>query len=103
VGSWGGSGGDGGGDNDEETVMAGKWLDRWNDAWLPFQTWDPFPPESIVQIKNAYGDSSITQAKDAWWGYQEEMGRCGEEVITKARRLDRPHPPRAEWRIRKDR
>ena len=65
------------------------WLLR-NDARMPFQEWRPFPPEAIVQVKNAWGDSRIGPASSFWWGYEQEMGAIGEGVIYAARRLDRP-------------
>lgn len=71
--------------------MTAEWKSR-RDAGMPFQTWKPFPPEAIVQIKNAFGDSRIGPAKSFWWGYEEELGGVGEGVITAARRLDREKP-----------
>lgn len=44
------------------------WVSRINAAF-PFQTWRPFPPEAIVQIKNCFGDSRIGPADTFWWGY----------------------------------
>jgi len=67
-----------------------KWLRRQHDAAMPFQTWRPFPPEAIVQIANAFGDTKVGQVKDFWWGYEEELGGVGEGVIVAARRLDKP-------------
>lgn len=64
------------------------WVSRINAAF-PFQTWRPFPPEAIVQIKNCFGDSRIGPASSFWWGYEEELGCIGEGVIVKARRLDK--------------
>lgn len=68
----------------------GPWLRR-SEAFMPYQTWLPFPPEAIVQIKNCHGDSNIGQAKDFWWGF--ERGN-DEGVITIARRLDQPKESR---------
>ncbi len=59
------------------------------DAEFPYQTWKPFPDEAIVQVKNAYGESRIAQAKDLWWGYETECTQTGESVIMLARRLDK--------------
>jgi hypothetical protein len=64
-------------------------LQRRFDAPRPYQNWDAFPSHAIVQVWNVHGESKIAQAKDLWWGYDEEMGGAGEGVITKARRLDR--------------
>lgn len=57
------------------------------DAKMPFQDWNPFPPEAIVQVKNYNGDSKIAQAKDLWWGYTAGIDAY-ESVIVLARRLD---------------
>lgn len=67
----------------------GGWLLR-RDAGMPYQEWRPFPPEAVVQVKNAHGESRIGPASSFWWGYEEELGVIGEGVICKARRLDRP-------------
>ena len=66
------------------------WLIRFNDAPMPYQTWTAFPPEAIVQVKNAHGDDRIGLAGQYWWGYEVEGSEIGEGVITRARRLDRP-------------
>lgn len=63
---------------------------RRRDSFMPYQEWNAFPPEAIVLVKNAYGDSRIDQAKNLWWGHEEEFGKVGEGVILLARRLDRP-------------
>lgn len=60
------------------------------DSSMPYQTWRAFPPEAIVLVKNAYGDSRIGLAGDMWWGYENDGGCISEGVITKAKRLDRP-------------
>lgn len=57
---------------------------------MPYQDSCPFPPDAIVQIKNAYEDSRIGPAKSFWWGYERECGEIGEGVIITARRLDKP-------------
>lgn len=67
-----------------------EWLNRRDHASMPFQAWEPFPPDAIVQIKNVYGQSSIGPATAFWWGYEQEMGEIGDGVIIQARRLDRP-------------
>jgi hypothetical protein len=59
-------------------------LERRNSAW-PYQYWNQFPPEAIVQVKNVHGDSAIGLAKDFWWGFDSDS----EATIVKARRLDR--------------
>jgi hypothetical protein len=64
-------------------------LERRRHAPMPFQTWMPFPDHAIVQVWNVYGEGKIAQAKDLWWGYEQEMGRTGEGVITRVRRLDK--------------
>ena len=65
--------------------MASEWQLRL-DALYPYNTWLPFPPEAIVQIKNVYGESRIGRSITFWWGYE---GGNYEGVIVKARRLDR--------------
>lgn len=60
------------------------------DSSMPYQTWRAFPPEAVVQIWNAYGDTRIGPASSFWWGYEQECGSIGEGVIIRARRLDRP-------------
>ena len=66
-----------------------KFLQRFIDAPLPYQEWRPFPDNAVVQIKGISGDSKIGVVKDFWWGYEEELGSIGEDVIIKARRLDK--------------
>jgi len=63
-----------------------EWTYRWRDAPMPYQTWAPFPPDTIVQIANKYGDDKIGPASTFWWGWDRDNP---EGVITKARRLDR--------------
>lgn len=63
---------------------------RWRDAAMPYQNWQPFPSEAIVLVKNKFGDRTIAQAKDLWWGYEQDLGCTSEGVIIEARRLDRP-------------
>jgi hypothetical protein len=73
--------------------MGSKWLNRRDDASLPFQTWDAFPPEAIVQVRSAYYPDipdAIGPARNFWWGYEEDLSEIGEGVIVKARRLDKP-------------
>jgi hypothetical protein len=60
------------------------------DSSLPYQTWNAFPPEAIVLVYNAYGDGTIDQAKNLWWGFEREFGKISEGVIVKAKRLDKP-------------
>jgi hypothetical protein len=67
--------------------MATDWTNRWRDAPMPYQTWNPFPQHAIVQVANIDGDDRIGPASSFWWGW-EANNREG--VITKARRLDRP-------------
>ena len=50
-------------------------------------TWNVFPDEAIVQVKNIYGDSSIGPSNTFWWGYERDNP---EGTIVKARRLDKP-------------
>lgn len=59
-------------------------------AFMPYQEWNPYPPEAIVLVENSYEDKRIGLAKDFWWGYEEDMGSVADGVIIKARRLDRP-------------
>ena len=66
---------------------------RRRNSSLPCQEWRAFPEGAIVQVKNSYGDGRIGLASDFWWGYEMELGRIGEGVITQARRLDRPKAP----------
>ncbi len=66
-----------------------RWLNRLDHTW-PYQDRSPYPPEAIVQIENAYGDSRIGPAGTFWWGYERELGEVGEGVIIRSRRLDRP-------------
>lgn len=66
------------------------WKHRHYDAPMPYQTWNAFPLDAIVQIKNRHGDTSIGRAGEFWWGYETECGETGEGVIVAARRLDRP-------------
>lgn len=68
-----------------EPLMASEWRYRKFSAF-PYQTWLPFPPEAIVQVKNMYGESRIGRSITFWWGYEPWNL---ERVITKARRLDR--------------
>jgi len=63
-------------------------LERRNSSF-PFQTWNAFPLEAVVLVKNAYGESKVDLAKNLWWGYEQEMGSVSEGVIVKAKRLDR--------------
>jgi hypothetical protein len=67
----------------------GEWMKR-SESGMPFQDWCPFPPDAIVQIRNAFCDTRIGPAKSFWWGYETEFGEISEGVIVKARRLDRP-------------
>jgi hypothetical protein len=69
-----------------------KYLLR-RDSSMPYQNWNAFPSEAIVQVKNAYGDNRIAVSKDLWWGYESECGEIDEGVIIAARRLDKPNPP----------
>lgn len=69
--------------------MTSNWQHRC-DSSFPYQTWEPFPPEAIVLIKNAYGDSRIGPAKRFWWGYETDFGTIAEGVIVQAKRLDKP-------------
>lgn len=62
------------------------WINR-SDFPMPYQNVSPFPKNAIVQVKNTYGESLISVAKDLWWGY-ETFNEEG--TITIARRLDRP-------------
>jgi len=74
------------------------WLCR-KDAPMPFQNWSPFPPDAIVQVRSAFHpevSDNIGPAKSFWWGYEQELGRIGEGVIWKARRLDKPVRAKAE-------
>lgn len=64
----------------------GPWIYR-RDSAFPYQWWNAFPPEAVVQVKNCYGESNIGPASSYWWGYERDNA---EGVITKARRLDRP-------------
>jgi hypothetical protein len=59
---------------------------RWEVAPMPYQVWEPFPEEAIVQVKNAFGESKIAIAKKLWWGWEPNNH---EGVISQARRLDR--------------
>ena len=68
--------------------MATPWINR-RDFPMPYQESCPFPPNAIVQIKNAYGDSRVGPSYTFWWGYERECGNIGEGVIFAARRLDR--------------
>ncbi len=75
-----------------------EWIER-RDSSMPFQNWDAFPPEAIVQARSAfYPDvaDTIGLAKDLWWGYEQEFGEIAEGVIYKARRLDRPRRDKFE-------
>ena len=56
-------------------------LYRWRDAWMPYQRWEPFPPQAIVQVKNCCGEGRISVAGDLWWDNPDG-------VITHAGRLD---------------
>lgn len=67
-----------------------EWKNRFQDAFMPYQEWQPFPSEAIVQVRNSYGDSRIGPASSFWWGFEMELGQIGEGVIMKARRLDKP-------------
>ena len=67
-----------------------KFLRRFRDASYPYGGWHPFPPNAVVQVKNAYGETRIGLSKEFWWGYKRELDRLDEAVITRARRLDRP-------------
>jgi hypothetical protein len=58
---------------------------------MPYQTWDAFPPEAIVQVKNRMGDSRIGPASSFWWGYERSNP---EGVIVYARRIDTPKDAR---------
>lgn len=57
---------------------------------FPYQKWEEFPPEAIVLVYNAYGDSKIDYVKNLWWGYENESGQIDEGVIVRAKRLDKP-------------
>ena len=65
------------------------WYHRAHAAY-PFQDWNLYPPEAIVQVKNSAGVSTIDLVRNLWWGYEKELGILGEGVITRARRLDKP-------------
>lgn len=65
-----------------------EWLCRFEDAPRPYQEWKPFDDECLVQVKNAYGDITISKVKDCWWGYETEMGGIGSGVIVYARKVD---------------
>ena len=62
-----------------------EWKRR-RDSSLPCQTWNPFPPEAIVHVKNMYGEGNIGPASTFWWGWE----RHDDGVIYSARRLDKP-------------
>lgn len=66
-----------------------EWINR-RDSALPYQEWRAFEPYEIVQVANAYGDKRIGQAKDFWWGYEQDMGEISEGTIVKARCLSKP-------------
>lgn len=73
--------------------MASEWLNRRDDASMPYQTWRAFPPEAIVQVRSAfYPDipDNIGPAGSFFWGYEQECGRIAEGVIWMTRRLDKP-------------
>ena len=62
------------------------YLDRMTDAPLPYQKWQPFPPEAIVQVVDVHDRKVIGPAYRFWWGYEPDF----DGVIVKARRLDKP-------------
>lgn len=62
------------------------------DHCMPYQTWQPFPPEAVVKVWSHFEDvpPTIDLAKNLWWGYEKEFGEISPGVIAKAARLDRP-------------
>lgn len=70
--------------------MRHKELTRRQDAPMPFQEWNAFPPDAIVLAKNKYGERRIELAGNLYWGYWEELGEVADGVIMSARRLDYP-------------
>lgn len=72
----------------------GEWITQREHAPMPYQPWRAFPPDAIVQVRNAYGDTRIGPAGTFWWGHEVEFGEIGEGVIVSARRLDKPKEPR---------
>lgn len=75
----------------DQTIVISKMMDYLfrRDSSTPYQAWNVFPPEAIVQVENAFGDSRIAVAGSLWWGYGQELGSLSEGVIVKARRLDK--------------
>ncbi|MGD9670268.1 MAG: hypothetical protein AB7U75_14720 [Hyphomicrobiaceae bacterium] len=60
------------------------WQHR-TDANFPYQRWQPFPDEAIVEVANVHGEKSIGPARNFWWGYEQHNP---EGTITRARSLD---------------
>lgn len=59
------------------------------DSNFPYQKWEPFPPEAIVQVYNKNNESRIDVSKNICWDYWHELNELSEGVVMKARRLDR--------------
>lgn len=72
----------------DKSTSVSDWVHR-REAAMPFQTWMPFEPDDIVQVKNAHGDSATGPARLFWWGYETWGGVVTETVITSARRLSK--------------
>lgn len=72
--------------------MATDWMNRAGSSY-PYQEWNPFPPNAIVQI-SGYDRrcTKIGPAKSFWWGWAS--GLEAESVIRYARRLDTPKQPK---------
>lgn len=54
---------------DRPRTVPGAWLNR-RDSSMPFQRWKVFTPETIVEVKNAFGDRLIGPVSSFDWDYE---------------------------------
>lgn len=66
-----------------------RWLERFEDAPMPYQDWQPFNQTDVVEVENKYGEARTGLVSNFWWGYETEMGQTGEGVICRVRRIAR--------------
>ena len=74
---------------EQDSTLSHDWQHR-SDEERPYDNWQPFPEQAIVQVKYTDGGSDIVQSGQISWEYREKDGEPASSVVASARRLDKP-------------